>query len=318
MDIDDIKAEDMTALQAQGYTEQDLAMLAPTEVAALLAPESDDSTGGADHDAAAAEQDEAVAAAAKTAAAVEPDAAALAAAKATETVNAEAAAAAGDVEEGEAKPFSPTFKVEVPADAKEQIAALRTEHDEAFGKLMAGEIEAADYKAIKNRTDDAIDDLKTKALTASIFQQANEQTQDQIAANEWKTAERAAFEGFKSQGLDYQAKPALMAAYNTHLKALGNDPKNERRDAPWFLAEANRLTRADLGLPAAAAKKGADPARNRVDLSELPPTLRGVPAAATGAIGADEFAHLRNLDGLELERAHAKLTPEQRDRWMNE
>jgi len=53
---------------------------------------------------------------------------------------------------------------------------------------------------------------------------------------------------FKNEGYDYLAKPTLFAAYNTHLKALGNDPKNERRDAPWFLNEAHRLTKEDLGM----------------------------------------------------------------------
>jgi hypothetical protein len=65
-------------------------------------------------------------------------------------------------------------------------------------------------------------------------------------------------------------------------------------------------------------KKDATNVRGRVDPTEMPPTLRNVPIAATGAVNADEFAHMRNLGGLELEKAHARLTPDQRDRWMAE
>ena len=46
MELADISQTDMTALNAQGYTEQDLSMLAKSEVAALLAVPSDDSASG--------------------------------------------------------------------------------------------------------------------------------------------------------------------------------------------------------------------------------------------------------------------------------
>lgn len=291
MQINEITAADLTALTAQGYTESDLSMLAKTEVDALLAVPSDESATSdtADrHGAAAADQDAANA----TSAAV--------------TATAPAAA-----------PFIPQYSAEVPDDAAEQIKALKTEERDAFKQLMSGEIDADAYQVIRDRVETDSDGLKTKALTASIFQQANSQAQEQTARAEWNKSEAQAFNTFKAEGLDYKGKPALLAAYNTNLKTLGADAKNEHRDAPWFLAEAHRMTKDDLGLTT-VAKKALATARNGVDPTELPPTLRSVPVAATGAVNADEFAHMRNLDGLELERAHARLTNEQRDRWMAE
>ena len=295
MDIQDINAADMTALTAQGYTENDLAMLAKSEVNALLAVPVDGASGTNSTDPHADAQ------------------AAQDAANATTAVEADAAAA----EAAANAPFIPNYSAEVPADAADQIKALKTEERAAFKQLMDGEIDADAYQAIRDRVETDSDTLKTQALTASIFQQANAQAQEQSARTEWNKSEAAAFNAFKSEGLDYKAKPALLAAYNTNLKTLGADPKNENRDAPWFLAEAHRLTKDDLGFTA-ATKKIAPTARNGVDLTELPPTLRSVPVAATGAVNADEFAHMRNLDGLELERAHARLTNDQRDRWMAE
>lgn len=301
MELANISQADMTALNAQGYTEQDLSMLAKSEVDALLAVPSDEAGSGNSssdpHGDAAAAQD---AANVGTPAKAEPE---------VEELPPKAA-------------FVPQYSAEVPDDAAEQIKALKAEERTAFKQLMDGEIDPDAYQVIRDRVENDTDDLKTKALTASIFNQANAQAAEQTARAEWERAESQAFNAFKSEGLDYKGKPALLAAYNTHLKALGSDPKNENRDAAWFLTEAHRVTKADLGFvsapPATNTNKPAPTARNGVDLSELPPTLRSVPVAATGSVNADEFAHMRNLDGLELERAHARLTNDQRDRWMAE
>jgi hypothetical protein len=309
MELADISQADMTALNAQGYTEQDLSMLAKSEVAALLAVPSDDSGSGNSssdpHGDAAAAQ----------------DAANAGSGAATASANADNGAA-DDAGAPANTTFVPQYSADVPEDAADRIKALKAEESTAFKQLMDGEIDSDAYQAIRSRVEAETDDLKTQALTASIFSQANAQAAEQTARAEWNRAEAQAFNAFKAEGLDYKGKPALLAAYNTHLKALGADPKNENRDAPWFLAEAHRITKADLGFvttpPATNTNKPAPNARNGVDLSELPPTLRSVPVAATGSVNADEFAHMRNLEGIELERAHARLTPEQRDRWMAE
>jgi hypothetical protein len=299
MNLNDITPENMTALTEQGYTESDLAMLAKSEVDSLLAVPADDSGSGNvasdPHGDAQAEQDagnvQTTAEQADEVATLPPE-----------------------------QPFIPQYSAELPADAAEKIKALKDEESESFKKLMDGEITSEDYKAVRERVEAETDDLKTKVLTASIFSQANAQAAEQAARAEWSKAETQAFATFKTEGIDYKAKPALLAAYNTNLKALGADPKNENRDAAWFLTEANRLTKEDLGFVSLAntAKKPVPTTPNRVDPREIPPTLRNVPIAATGAVNADEFAHMRNLDGLELERAHARLTNDQRDRWMAE
>jgi hypothetical protein len=293
MNIADITEADMTALTAQGYTEADLGMLADTEIKALLTP---DSTEEADpHGDAAAAQD-----------AASGNIATQQAAKVDEATEEEADA-----------PFVPQLKAEVPADAAAKISALRQEERDAFKSLMDGVTDADAYQVVRDRVEAEVDTLREKALTASIFTQVNQQTAEQNARNDWNKAEKTMFDGFKTDGLDYKAKPSLLAAYNVNLKALGADPKNEKRDAQWFLAEAHKLTKADLGFVPTQQKVEQKGARV-VDTQELPPTLRNVPVAATGAVGSDEFAHMRNLDGPALEKAHAALTEAQRDRWMAE
>lgn len=213
-------------------------------------------------------------------------------------------------------PFVPQYTAEAPADADTKLAALKSEHDKAFADLMAGVIEPEAYQEIKDRTDAERDQIKTAVLKAQVFAEANEQAQQQLAQQEWARAEKAAMDAFKAEGLDYRAKPALLAAYNVHLRALGNDAANADKDAAWFLAEANRRTRADLGMPAAPTRRNT-PAAPAVDLSQMPPTLRNAPPAIDPATGGDEFAHMANLTGIEAERAFARLTPEQQERYLN-
>lgn len=290
MEIADINEADMANLKEQGYSESDLALLHPDEVKALLPIISTDESDGDPHADAMREQDEAAAAAA---AATES-----AAADAAETSHEPAA-------QERAQPQAPA---PMPADLAEQIKTLKSEEKAAFKRLMDGEIESDAYQEIKDRVEDEVDALKDQAAAA--------RRQMEDAQREWLTAEAAAMTAAKTEGLDYRAKPALLAAFNTHLRALGSDPKNEKRDAKWFLSEAHRLTKEDLGFVAAKQKPAPSTPRG-VDNAEIPPTLRNAPVAASGAVNTDEFAHMRRLEGVELERAHAALTDAQRDRWMN-
>ena len=296
MNIEDITPADLAALKSNGYTEEDLSMLDHAEVKFLLpevtakaAPVADDVADT--HDAIAAHG----------------------------AANSKTGEIEADATGGKEAPFMPTYSAEVPADAEEQIKALRKEERDSFKALMDGEIDADEYQAVRDRTEAEADALKTKALTASIFQQANQQAAEQAAIADWNKAERAAFDAFKAEGLAYKEKPALLAAYNTNLRALGEDPKNAQKDAAWFLSEAHRLTKADLGI--VTQQKNVQAKGRQVDIDELPPTLRSVPASATGAVNSDEFSHLRSLmetDPLGYEKAVAGLSDAQRDRWMSE
>lgn len=315
MNVADINETDLATLTAQGYTKDDLGMLAESEVKALLAPESNHDEVDP-HERAAEEQD------------ATAQAAAAAAAAAGAQGNDTAPAAGNDTQPGvvesdstldDDSTFVPQFKAEVPADAAAQIAAEKAKDAEAFGKLMDGVIDAAEYQKIKAETEARVDELKTAALQADIFNKANEQFAAQAAEREWKRAEAAQMNAFKAEGLDYRAKPGLLAAFNVHLKALGADQKNERRDAAWFLSEAHKLTKAELGITT-AAKPTPTPSNTPrgVDPNDIPPTLRGVPAAGSNAVQTDEFAHMRNLSGVAYEKAFAGLTEAQRDRFMAE
>ena len=106
--------------------------------------------------------------------------------------------------------------------------------------------------------------------------------------------------------------------------AVGNMAAS--RDA---LAEAQALMLRRFGKSAAAAPAAAAPGAApaaaptappvrkpaAADRSALPPTLAGVPAAADASVGS-EFAHLDGLEGTALEKALARMTPDQQERYL--
>jgi len=315
VNVADINQSQLDTLNKAGYTADDLAMLAPSEVEALLAPDAEGRPGGGDPHEAALEQ--------QNAKGEQDDAAAAAAAAASAPAAATAAPAPADAAGAPAEPAqtpaAPSFEPAIPADANEKIAALKAEEGEAFKKLMDGVIDAETYQETKDRVQGEIDGIREEVVIAKAVAATSRANAETAALNEWRSAEAAAFGEFKTQGIDYKARPALLAAYNTHLKALGNDPKNHMRDAGWFLQEAHRMTKADMGIGAPAPSPAPTPAASPagVDMASLPPTLRATPAAATGAIETNEFAHLNNLGPLELERAVAGMSDAQRERWLS-
>jgi len=314
----------LTAEEMQGMSPEEIALLSegleadgtPVEEGSAKTPAPDDSDDDPEDDAPAA----APAAPAPAAAPAEDKAADQSATLHLDPQAAAPTAEAADEPAAAPAAFVPQYSAEVPADAAQQIEALRAKERAAFKQLMAGESDMDEdaYEAIRGPIEQQIDDLKAKMLTASIFKQATEQAQAQRAREEWEAAKVQAFEKFKADGLDYAdpKRPGLMAAYNHHLKALGSNPANEDKSGAWFLKEADRLTREDLGIkPAAAPAAPAKPARG-VDRSAIPPTLSRVPPSADSAISGDEFSHLSSLDGAALEKAIAKMSPEELDRYL--
>lgn len=67
------------------------------------------------------------------------------------------------------------------------------------------------------------------------------------------------------------------------------------------------------GEPTPAEKRPASPRP-----AAATHALGAAPAAAAAEVGQGEFAHLENLQGLDLEAAVAGMTAEQRDRWTRE
>jgi hypothetical protein len=200
----------------------------------------------------------------------------------------------------------------------DKLTALDTTKAEALGKLMDGEITAAEYSKVESQY------LRDRDALAA-------EKRDTAA---WLT-DIHAFKGraLAESGVNYDADPEKAAAWDGWVKHLASNPANAAKPDSWFLEQAHKKVMIEFEIAPAAAPAAAKPAaqpvvaaksenivaktnRKAPNLEAIPPTLGALPSA-TSVDGGDggEFAHLEGLAGMEYERALARLTPEQQARY---
>jgi len=209
--------------------------------------------------------------------------------------------------------FQPEFNAAQPEGLTEKLAALDTRTDELMAKFKDGEIEMADV--LKETR--AIDAERLQLTMAAEQAKWAEQQNADSRAQRWKW-EQERFFGQEKAAI-YKDDPITLAALNASVKQLAADSANDRRPPSWFLEEADRRVRDRFNLGGAAKPQGEGkpkPAPREPDLSKVPKTLANLPAADVSETGGDEFAYLDKLDGIALEQALRKLTPEQEARYL--
>jgi len=210
--------------------------------------------------------------------------------------------------------FQPEFKAAVPDD----IAAKLTDIDDRTKALMTkfkdGDIELPDFMEQKAELDNEKLQLSIAARQAEWAQQQNTDSREQ----RWKWEQERFFSQDKASIYKDDKDPIALAALNATVKQLASDPANNRRPPGWFLEEADRRVRERFNLGGATKAAPDTPKKpaSEPDLSKVPKTLANLPAADISETGSDEFAYLEKLDGIELEQALRKLTPEQEARYL--
>ncbi|MDH4483044.1 MAG: hypothetical protein QE279_10120 [Rhodoferax sp.] len=225
-------------------------------------------------------------------------------------------------------PIAP-FTAKPVEDYEGKVAAAETKRTEAFQKMMDGDLSAAEYQAIEKQANSEIRDLDAQQNEFRVAESMTKQAQ----TNAWLTHVNTTLDASKAAGADLTSDPAIAAELNRTVKLLAaqvqEDPtmlKGIPVTKPgalvtnadkWILKEAISIVAARNNLKLG---KTADPAptnKNREpDLSKVPPNLSSIPASAEQNIGTDEFAHIHKLSGSDYEKAVARLTPDQLDRFM--
>lgn len=220
-----------------------------------------------------------------------------------------------------------TFTPQTPADAEKQRELLNTRKDEAFAKLMEGEIDAAEYKKVEKEVDGELQKLLEARITDNV-------TNTLTTANinkAWKAEVSTALKAAASDGIDYSKDEAKMKELDRLIRVFGAEATEAGmtddglKASKWALGQALDTMKRRHGTASPAAgegKSGTKPAApnsragKAPDLSAIPPGLSKAPIAAGADGGGDEFAHLASLKGAALEKAIARMTPEQQDRYL--
>jgi len=251
------------------------------------------------------------------------------AAKGDEKEEKETVQADADDEDDEPAAFIPRLKVEPVADYDKKMADLAAKKNAVHKKFKDGDIEIDQMLTERDEVDTEAARLRAQQERAEHNATINQQNEAAAWHHDIATFVAAVK---KAEGIDY-GKKTLNAALDEAVKELANAKDKDgklvhaEKGGRWFLREAHKRVKEDLGIkPAVAADKGDDKAAaekkaaalaaRKPDKKKVPKTLAGLPASsADDTKGDPEFQHLDKLDGMDLEYAVAKMTPEQQERW---
>lgn len=218
----------------------------------------------------------------------------------------------------------PIYKAEAPGDAAAQLKDLAAERKAIRKQYEEGELDEDAFEAKLDELDQKRDAINRSVMKAEI---SAEMTQQQLVKSYRETVD-GWLADIKRGGFDYKSpENAQAAAYlDARVKALAAaDPDAPQNPEGWraILEEAHMLAARKFGIKAKEAQPAKDSAgkprktgERAPDLSGIPPTIGRGPAAAAASGAGDEFGHLESLSGIALEKAIAKLSPEQLDRYL--
>jgi len=246
------------------------------------------------------------------------------AAGAAAETEADGAQTAGATEDDGPEPFVPVYQAQLPENFETSLGEISIEREALAEKFKAGDMQFEEFRV----ADKALQAKETALLALRTKSEIAAEMAQQSAAQRWSwEVTRFMRDTLKGEGIDYKNNRLLNAAFDIAVKDLAGAAENADKTGEWFLEEAHKLVKAQLGvgkvpkkddpLPADPVKAAVNARKNAVP--SAPKTLGSVPAAAESDVGQDEFAQLEQLAGTDVmayERALAKLTPEQERRYL--
>lgn len=220
---------------------------------------------------------------------------------------------------GIAQPAPTTYNTEIPADLDANREALLTEKADALEKLMAGEIDAKEFAAVEMRVTKEMAKIDRQLARAETLAEINQQS-----VSQYEGLVIAQIVDTTKSVLDYSKDTAAARQFDAVMAGLRADPANASKSFADLAADANRTVLAIRGLslpgeqtPAAASAQAASKPAQR-GVPAVPPTLRGIPTAATPNSGGGVVEQMANLSGQAYEAAFSKLSPAQQAALLGE
>lgn len=216
-------------------------------------------------------------------------------------------------------PRMPRLAVTPVEKFDEQMKALDAEYDAAEAKYKEGDLDVTALIAKErelNAKRFALREANSKATQ-------NAEINDQYGRAEWMGDVQNFMAAVKAkEDIDY-TKRALNVAFDDALKQLAAVKENEDKDEAWYLREAHKMVKKDLGLvakPATGEDKGGKKTEGRKPKLALVHDLGKIPDAGDvegdeSPEGDAEFAYLDKLSGLDLEDAIARMSDEKQERY---
>jgi len=193
----------------------------------------------------------------------------------------------------------PVYQVDLPPDiqaAQQQIQAALSKLDQQWED---GELDFGAYQKQARQLQNQEQSINFQLQKAQIAME--------MAGQAW---ERDAKQ-FIADHPEYGKAPVLFDALDSSIRRIANDPANADRPNYWILQEADKQVKGAFGQPASAAPPPKPTPGKKPD---IPRTLGDVPAAAEN--DRDPYASLDKLSGLDLEDRIARMSRDDRQRYL--
>lgn len=215
-----------------------------------------------------------------------------------------------DGEEGEPEPVKfdrkpkPIIEAEDIADYDDQIKAIKDKKIELATKFDDGELSAKELYEQTGELDDRLSDLRERKLTASIA----EKSQQQAEKNTWEES----CINFLEQHSDITQSKLRFSSFDQAVRMVTGDEANKGLSHQQLLTKAYEQWTEELGIEPKSKPEKKEPKPDK----KLPPNLGKVPASSIDDADDGKFAHLDRLKGVAYEEALAKLSPTEREAYL--
>jgi hypothetical protein len=213
------------------------------------------------------------------------------------------------------QPVVPRYEAQLPQDYDQQIAALKARDAELRQRFKDGDIDIDERDAGLAELAEQRERLLVLRAKAEISQEMTQQT----AAQQWQATINAfVAKAARDDGVDYRKDAAMANDWDQFVRVLAAKPEHADKSMEWFLAEAHKRVMALHGVAKPAPK---DPvadakAKRKPPVDAAPTTLAQVPGSDGPGDVSDEFADVMALEGLEFEAAIARMSPAQREKFL--
>lgn len=203
------------------------------------------------------------------------------------------------------------IKVPDVADISEKIAALDASREAAEQKWMAGELSDAERINELRKLNAQERELNRQLAKAETLAEIVQQQANQKAAEQEQQVFAPIHQEARAAGLDYSTDQEAVVEFNAQVQLLADLPRNKDKPVGQIYAEANRIVLAGRGLAIHHAPKPPDGKVGARSAPPIPPTIQGLPQAASQTTGGGLVEVMRGLSGHAYTEQWERLTPAQ-------
>lgn len=210
---------------------------------------------------------------------------------------------------------APLLVAQAPADAEQKLADIKTQKEALITKFDDGELSAKEMQ----QQLDALGKQEREIERAIDKAQIAAELESQRQKNQWD----ADCGNFLAAHPEYvgEANAEVFAHLNETIMAYAKMPRNANLTGPQLLDKAHKAVMLERGTPVADVKPDPLPGKKQVPIPKpaLPPTLGGVPAAASNDPSEGKWASLDRLQTANpeaYEKALADMSDSERDKYL--